>query len=157
MGASWGEDGNIIIGVSDGLMRMPAAGGAAQPLKTNAGIQFFPQVLPGARAVLFNAAGPFGALASLDDLSIDVFVFETGETKTLMSGGYWPRYLATSGKTGHLVYMHEGTLFGVAFDPARLEIRGTPTPLLEDVAASRSLTRRRRAVRLFRHRERSSI
>ena len=63
-------------------------------------------------------------------------MLETGETKTLISGGYWPRYMPTSGKTGHLVFMREGTLFGVAFDPARLEVRGTPDPLLEDVAAS---------------------
>jgi len=47
--------------------------------------------------------------------------------------------MATSGKTGHLVYMRQGTLFGVPFDPERLEIRGTPTPLLEDVAAGGSL------------------
>jgi serine/threonine-protein kinase len=32
--------------------------------------------------------------------------------------------------------MRAGTLYGVAFDPAALEVRGTPTPLLEDVAAS---------------------
>lgn len=87
---------------------------------------------------MFNTASP-AAFSSLDDLSIAAFVFETGETKTLLNGGYWPRYMATSGKTGHLVYMHEGTLFGVAFDPARLEIRGTPTPLLKDIAASGSL------------------
>ena len=138
LGASWGEGGDIIVGSQRGLMRMPSAGGAAQPLQTNAGIQFFPQVLPGARAVLFNAPPP-GTLASLDDLSIDVFVFETGETKTLLNGGYWPRYMPTSGKTGHLVYMRQGTLFGAAFDPVRLEIRGTPTPLLEDIAASSNL------------------
>ncbi|MGH9257107.1 MAG: protein kinase domain-containing protein [Vicinamibacterales bacterium] len=138
LGASWGEDGNIIVGSVGGLMRIHSAGGTAEPLKNDASVQFFPQVLPGARAVLFNTA-PLGAFSSLDDLSIAAFVFETGETRTLLAGGYWPRYLATSGRAGHLVYMHEGTLFGVAFDPARLEIRGTPTPLIEDVAASRSI------------------
>jgi hypothetical protein len=138
-GASWGDDGNIIVGSGTGLVRVSSAGGAAQPLKANAGLQIFPQVLPGARAVLFNGA-PAGmaSVTSLEELSIDVLVFETGETKTLLKGGYWPRYLATSGHTGHLLYMHEGTLFGVAFDPAGLEIRGTPRPLLEDVAASAS-------------------
>jgi serine/threonine-protein kinase len=134
VGASWGDDGNIIIGSPEGLMRMSSAGGAAQPLKPNAGTQIFPQVLPGARAVLFNA-GP-STVVSLEELSIDVLVFETGETKTLLNGGYWPRYMATSDRTGHLVYMREGTLFGVVFDPARVEIRGTPTPLLEDVGAT---------------------
>jgi serine/threonine-protein kinase len=138
LGASWGDDGHIIVGSLTGLIRLPAAGGAAEPLKMDARVRFFPQVLPGARAVLFNVPST-PSLASLDDLSIDVFVFETGETKTLLNGGYWPRYMATSGKTGHLVYMRQGTLFGVPFDPERLEIRGTPAPLLEDVAASGNL------------------
>lgn len=137
-GASWSDDGNIIVGSQAGLMRMPSAGGTAEPLKKDASVQYFPHVLPGARAVLFNATFT-DALASLDDLSIAVFVFETGETKTLLNGGYWPRYMATFGTTGHLVYMHEGTLYGVAFDPARLEIHGTPTPLIDDVAASGDL------------------
>jgi Tol biopolymer transport system component/predicted Ser/Thr protein kinase len=139
VGASWGDDGNIIMGsVGRGLMRLPSEGGSVQPLKANAGTQFFPEVLPGSRGVLFTAA-PAGAVR-LEDLRIDAFVFETGETKTLVNGGYWPRYMATSGKTGHLVYVHEGTLFGVAFDPRALEILGTPRPLLEDIADSGNIT-----------------
>ena len=133
-GGSWGADGNIILGSSTGLRRMPAGGGVAQSVKGgDAGVQIFPQVLPGAQAVLFN-----GPLAGMDweGLDIGVLQFSTGQTKTLLHGGYWPRYLATSGDTGHLVYMHEGTLFAVGFDPQRLEIRGTPVPLLDDIAAS---------------------
>ncbi len=133
-GASWGDDGNVIIGSYAGLLRMPSSGGAAKPVAPGAGVQLFPDVLPGARAVLFNAASA-SAFQSLDDLSIAAFVFESGETKTLVKGGYWPRYLPTSGSTGHLVFLRAGTLFGVAFDPARLEVRGTPVPLLDDVAA----------------------
>jgi Tol biopolymer transport system component/predicted Ser/Thr protein kinase len=132
VGADWGEDANIVVGSLSGLLRMPSAGGAAVLLKANAGYQLFPDVLPDARAVLFNAAP--AAPVSLDDLSIAVLVFETGETKMLLNRGYWPRYMATSGKTGHIAYIHDGTLFGVAFDPERLEILGAPTPLLEDVA-----------------------
>jgi serine/threonine-protein kinase len=132
-GASWGEDGNIILGTATGLMRMASAGGAAQPLKENAERQFFPQVLPGARAVLFNANCIISS--GLEPCDINV-ITESGEIKTLLRGGYWPRYLATSGDTGHLVYMSQGTLFGVAFDPGKFEIRGSPVPLLDDVAAS---------------------
>jgi Tol biopolymer transport system component/tRNA A-37 threonylcarbamoyl transferase component Bud32 len=136
MGASWGEDGNIFVGSVGGLMRIPAAGGVAQKVKGLEGVQKHPQVLPGAGAVLVNY---YGENAAEDDIDIGVLQFETGRKKTLLHGGYFPRYLATSGKTGHLVYMHEGTLFGVAFDPKRLEIHGTPTPLLDDVAASNSV------------------
>src|SRR5262249_37026039 len=59
----------------------------------------------------------------------------TGRKKTLVHGGFAARYLPTSGKSGHLIFMREGTLFGVAFDPNRLETLGPPRPLLDDVAA----------------------
>jgi serine/threonine-protein kinase len=115
-------------------MRMPAAGGVALSVKGGeSGVQLFPQVLPGAQAVLFN--GPLTGL-DFEGLDIGVLEFSTGQTKTLLHGGYWPRYLATSGDTGHLVYMSESTLFAVGFDPQRLEIRGTPAPLLDDIGAS---------------------
>jgi len=97
------------------------------------GRQLFPQVLPGAQAVLFN--GPLRGM-TWEDLDIGVLEVATGQTKTLVHGGYWPRYLATSSDTGHLVYMHEGTLFGVGFDPRRMELCGTPVPLLHDIASS---------------------
>ena len=133
LGGSWGADGNLILGTMTGLKRMPAAGGVAQSVKGSDGVQIFPQVLPGAQAVLFN-----GTLlgTNFEDLNIEVLQFSTGQTKTLLHGGYWPRYLATFGNTGHLVYMHEGTLYAVGFDPQRLEIRGTPVPMLDDIGAS---------------------
>jgi Tol biopolymer transport system component/tRNA A-37 threonylcarbamoyl transferase component Bud32 len=139
IGASWGEDDNIIIGTGTGLWRMPAAGGPAQPLTKKGSPESFPQVLPGAKAVLFNRAGN-EISTDLEGLEIAVLPFDTGQTKLLIQGGYWPRYLATSSKTGHLVYMHEGTLFGVGFDPQGLKLLGTPMPLLDDVAASAGIT-----------------
>jgi serine/threonine-protein kinase len=119
-------------------MRIPASGGAAQEVERGAGPQLFPQVLPGARAAIFNTIAHNNAL---DDVDIEALEFKTGRKKTLLHGGYFPRYLATSGQTGHLVYMHDGALFGVAFNPKDLEVHGTPTPLLDDVAASGSLDR----------------
>jgi serine/threonine-protein kinase len=134
-GSSWDDDNNIIMGGSNGLWRMPAAGGTAQ--RVNNGAAVFPNVLPGAKAVLFNSwtAAP----VSLDDADIQVLQFDTGQKKTLLHGGYWPRYMATSGNTGHLVYVHEGTLYGVGFDPRSLQLLGAPIPLLEDVNASAAI------------------
>jgi serine/threonine-protein kinase len=57
---------------------------------------------------------------------------KTGQVKIVQRGGYYGRYLPS----GHLVHLHQGVLFGVGFDPARLETRGSPVPLLEDVAAN---------------------
>jgi serine/threonine-protein kinase len=137
VGASWGDDGNIVIASSSqpGLLRVPSSGGTVEMMKKMEGAKFFPHVLPGARAALYNFS-TLNLLASLDDLRIDVIVLETGETKTLVNNGYAPRYLPTSGSTGHLVFIRQGTLFGVPFDPTRLEIRGTPAPLLNDVGGT---------------------
>jgi len=126
-GASWGDDGNIVIGTFKGLQRFPAGGGAAQLVAT--GIALFPDVLPGGQSVLFDSSR-FGSL----QLGIEALQFSTGQTKALVPNGYEPLYLPTSRDTGHLVYLQDGTLFGVAFDPRRLEIRGTPVPLLQDVS-----------------------
>jgi serine/threonine-protein kinase len=72
----------------------------------------------------------------MDDSDINVLEFNTGQTQTLVHGGYWPQYLATFAETGHLVYVREGTLFGVGFDPRSLQLLGTPTPLHDDVASN---------------------
>ena len=67
---------------------------------------------------------------------VEAISLKSGVTKTLVADGYFGRYLPSNGKRGHLVYLHQGVLFGVAFDPIRLEVQGTPVPVLEDVAAS---------------------
>ena len=44
----------------------------------------------------------------------------------------YARYLPS----GHVVYMHEGTLFAVPFDLKRLEVTGQPAPILEGVVTN---------------------
>jgi serine/threonine-protein kinase len=137
-GASWGDDGNIIAALSNGtgLSLISGNGGEARPLttlSTSDPTHRWPQVLPGANAVLFTANAP--TINSYEDATIDVQSLETGERKTLWRGGYFGRYVPTRGARGHLVYVRHGVLFAVPFDPERLTLEGTPTPLLEDVAA----------------------
>jgi serine/threonine-protein kinase len=134
LGASWGDDGNIVVTSSGqtGLLRVPSSGGTVELWKAAQTPVFFPYVLPGSRTILFNVAAS-GVPERLDGLRIDAVAVATGETKTLVNGGYEPRYIPTSGSTGHLVFVRQGALFAVPFDPSRLEIRGTPTPLVNDV------------------------
>jgi hypothetical protein len=111
-------------------------GGMPRTLTTLSGGELthrWPQVLPGSKAVIFTANAP--SLNSYEDATIDVVSIDTGERKTLWRGGYFGRYVPTENGRGHLVYVRGGVLFAVPFDPVRLEIRGTPTRLLEDVAA----------------------
>jgi hypothetical protein len=72
---------------------------------------------------------------AFEDASIVTASIKTGEIKTLIRGGYFGRYLPISNSAGRLVYIHEGVLFGVQFDPATQELRGTPVPLMDDLAA----------------------
>jgi Tol biopolymer transport system component/predicted Ser/Thr protein kinase len=136
-GASWGDDGNIVAalnGRAGGLWRVPSSGGTPVPLtKLNPGevTHRWPQVLPGSQAVLFTASTVLG---NYDEANIDAFSLRTGERKTVQHGGFFPRYLATSSGGGHLVYLHQSTLFAVPFNPGRLALAGVPAPILEDVS-----------------------
>jgi serine/threonine-protein kinase len=133
-GGSWGEDGNIITPLNHlaALSRVPAAGGTPQWLTKLAPGELthrWPQVLPGGEAVLFTASP---SSIAHENANIEAVSLKTGQIKVVQRGGYFGRYLPS----GHLLYVHQGVLFGVPFDPARLEVRGTPTPLVQDVAAN---------------------
>jgi serine/threonine-protein kinase len=68
--------------------------------------------------------------------NVEAMSLKSGVTKTLVAGAYFGRYLPENGTRGYLLYLHQGVLFGAAFDPNRLEIQGTPETLLGDVAAN---------------------
>jgi len=136
-GAAWGADGYLIATLSvqsgGGLSRVPEAGGPPRALTNPAtkkeATHRWPQILPGGQSVLFT--GNTSAV-NHDSASLEVLSLKSGEWKVVHRGGYYGRYLPS----GHLVYVHQGTLFGAPFDLARLEVRGSPVPLLDDVAAN---------------------
>ncbi|HUB83446.1 MAG TPA: protein kinase [Bryobacteraceae bacterium] len=137
-GASWGEDGTITAALSllSPLSRVPAAGGNPQRLTSlDKGdlTHGWPQVLPGGLAAIFTVS-PRGS--GMEDASIEAMSLSSGVTRTLVKEAYFGRYLPASRGRGYLVYLHQGVLFGVAFDPGRLELQSAPVPLLEDVAAN---------------------
>ena len=128
-GASWGPDGTIIFSAAgQGLMRVPAAGGAAEALTTidtDKGEQshIWPRFLPDGRAVLFGIY-PYqaGGMAVLS--------LETGERHVL---GHKPRGPARYLQTGHLVWGEGGGIRAAPFDRARLELAGPHVLLLHGV------------------------
>ena len=131
-GGSWGDDGNIVIAFNFFLSRVPSTGGTPKRLTELAPGEIahrWPQVLPGSRAVLFSA---YTSMTGLDGATIEVQSLRDGQRKTLVRGGTWGRYLPS----GHLVYISNGKLFAVPFDPDRWDVHGTPTPVLEDIAYS---------------------
>jgi Tol biopolymer transport system component/predicted Ser/Thr protein kinase len=141
-GGSWGDDGNIVMALNIAgrldqvLSRVPSSAGTPVPvtrLKPGEVIHRWPQVLPGSQAVLFTAHTQIG---NYDEANIDVVSLKTGVRKTVQRGGFFARYLATSNRGGHLLYLHQSTLFAVPFDPVRLALAGVPVPILEDVSNS---------------------
>ncbi len=135
-GGSWGDDGMIAFAKdsTSALSIVSSAGGTPQALTTldkQAGesTQRWPQVLPGGKSVLFTSNN---TLTNFEDADIVVYSVETHQRKVLQHGGFYARYLPS----GFVVYIHEGTLFAVPFDPGRQKVTGQPAPILEGVASS---------------------
>jgi Tol biopolymer transport system component len=134
-GASWGEDDSIIFNPWSGpwtsLLRVSAAGGTPEPISTLGTGEVshrWPQVLPGAHAVLFTA---FGTQSGIEASSIVAQRLPSGPSKTVLRGAHFARYL----RSGYLVYAQGATLFGVPFDVERLEVTGQPVAIVEGVTA----------------------
>ena len=136
-GATWLPDDTIVVSPTgrDGLSRVSAAGGELQPLTTlneaeREQSHRWPHALPDGRAVVFTVFTQ--AMAGADEALIAVADMATGEHRILHRGGYYGRYVPS----GHLVYIHEGTLFAVPFDADSLEITGSAAPAVQGVTAS---------------------
>jgi serine/threonine-protein kinase len=127
-GASWDSDDTIVVATIVGMFRVPAAGGDAIPLltasETSTGARFWPEVLPGGRALLFTYIGG----AETDSRSVFLLDLATLEERPLMAG-----QAARYSPTGHILSVMDGTLIGVPFNLDRLEVTGAPVPLVEGV------------------------
>jgi len=134
-GASWGDDGTIVVAHRrGGLFSGPATGGTPQPLTTldadrGETSHRLPHMLPGSKAVLFTVLMTPG---DWDRGEITVQSLATGERKELIVGGSDARYVPT----GHLVFARDGALMAVGFDPERLEVSGEPVEIIDDVLHS---------------------
>jgi serine/threonine-protein kinase len=133
VGLSWGTDDTIIFATGDGstgLLRIGAAGGEPAVLTTpdrSAGEveHIWPEALPGGEAVLFTIA-----IGGIGQSAVAVLDLTTGTHRVLVSGASHAQYVAP----GYLVYVAAGTLRAVRFDRSRLEVVGTPVPVVEGVA-----------------------
>jgi serine/threonine-protein kinase len=135
-GGAWGDDGWIVFSPNSApgvnLLRVSSSGGKPEPLMSLAEdevTQRWPQVLPGGKAVLFTGASTTGAY---DDANLVVQALPTGARKVVLRGGYHGRYVPS----GHLVYVHDRTLFAAPFDLGRLEVTGQAVPVLVGVTSN---------------------
>ncbi len=137
-GGTWSEDGTIVFAPDSagGLLQVSAAGGRVETLTqldTAAGdvTHRWPQALPGGKALLYTS---HDLLANYEDASIVVRSLPEGRSKVVHRGGFHGRYLPS----GHLAYVHEGTLCAAPFDLNRLDVRGPAVPMVEGVANASS-------------------
>jgi eukaryotic-like serine/threonine-protein kinase len=131
--ASWGTDGTIVFQylTSGALWQVSAAGGTPKRLNTLDKGELssrWPEFLPGAKALLFAANTVIGW--STPQLAL--YRLDTGERRTLISGGTRPYYAPT----GHLLYVQGATLMAAPFDLQRMAVTGAPLPVVEGVMQS---------------------
>ena len=102
---------------------------------------FWPEWLPGGRAVLFTITAVTGGL---DAAQVAILDLQTGTSRILVRGGSHGHYVPSGPGSpkrveregSHLVYAAAGTLRAVPFDLARLETRGTPVPVVPAVVTT---------------------
>ena len=131
-GSSWGSDDTIVFSAhGTGIAKVSAGGGTpSEVTKGDAGkseinhIQ--PQLLPGGKAMLYTVGAN---LTDWEQTTIVAESLETRQRQTLVRGGADPRYVST----GHLLYMKSGVLMAVGFDAERLELKGSPVAVLDNV------------------------
>jgi Tol biopolymer transport system component/predicted Ser/Thr protein kinase len=139
--AAWGADDSILLAGSliRGMRRLPSSRGSVgtSPAATNAQVRVTdlesgeighvqPQFLPGGKFALFSA---IHQAPNPDTGTIEAIPLAGGQRKVVASGGLSGLYLPS----GHLVYANKSTLFAVPLDMDKLETRGNPSPVLDDV------------------------
>src|SRR5262245_47521783 len=131
-GATWVDDVSLLVGsgVSQGLLRASADGGAPTQLVAPSGNETFyatPSMLPGGSDALIAV---YSTPPNIDNAFVDVLSLKDRSRKTVARGGTAARYLPS----GHLIYSNRNTVFAIPFDLAAREPRGAAIPILTDVA-----------------------
>ena len=128
-GGSWAPDGSIVFAQAAlGLFRVPAVGGEPEQLAVpdkGKGEQAYvrPLVLPDGHAVLFTT------IFKDDSTRVVARLLDTGETVTVLEGGFGARYLPS----GHLLFGQRDRLMAVRFDVNTLRTTGAPVVVQEGV------------------------
>jgi serine/threonine protein kinase/Tol biopolymer transport system component len=134
LGAAWNGDGTIIFGNNPGgpIFSIPAAGGKPVPVtRVEAPRQrghSFPQFLPDGRHFLFFVTGipeASGVYAGQLDRLDAIRLFDADGPAVYAAGD--------------LLFVRGGKLLAQAFDPDRLELRGEPSPVADQVTGRTAL------------------
>ena len=136
-GISWDDDVLLVGQGPNGILRVPAAGGAADVVVTMKAdeVAHGPQAVPGTEWILFTLANDISA-RGWDSARIVVESLRTHERRTLVNGGSDGLLLPT----GHLLYARGGVMFAVPFDAKTLALTGATASVLEGVLRTNGAT-----------------
>ena len=127
-GGTWSRDGVIVFGSPMGILRTDEDGGDPTPVTALDSAKqetqhLHPQFLADGRRFLYLAMSRTPERSGIYVASLD----SKGVTKILDSD------TMAEYSVGHLVFLRSQTLMAQAFDADRLEVEGTPQPLVEDI------------------------
>jgi serine/threonine-protein kinase len=132
-GGDWADDNTIVFQSDVGhaaLSRVSADGGSPQPFvdaRDIAGSIRWPQFLPGGKGLLYTV----GVAGSFEAGTVMAQALPNGKPQVVFRNAYYGRYV-----TGHVLYMHQGTLFAAPFNITRLEATGAAVPVVEGVSGN---------------------
>lgn len=129
-GGTWNRDGVVLISLdTKGIHRLPAAGGSPVPVlpldeSRKELAQAWPTFLPDGRHFLYQSWN-----GKSSDSAIMVGALDGSMRKLLLKADSSPLYAAP----GYLLFARESTVLAQSIDPIRLELKGEPFPIAENV------------------------
>jgi len=132
-GATWATDGYVYFShIWAELLRVPQNGGKIETMTIpdparQEQAHRWPEALPDGDSILFSIMKNFGA----NDAETGVFSVKTRTWRTVLPNASNVHYFS-----GHLVYVHAGTLMAIPFDLKSLSVTGTPAQVLHGVLAN---------------------
>jgi serine/threonine protein kinase len=131
-GGSWNRDGTIIFTPGSGnvpIFRISAGGGVPFPVTRAEGNETshrFPYFLPNGNHFLYYVQG------APDSHGIYISDLNGSPGRRLLDVDS----AAVYAPTGQLLFVRQGTLFAQDFDVKRMELKGSPSPIADRIAAS---------------------
>ena len=139
-GGSWSDDGTIITGTTNGIMKLPASGGALSPVTKPANAMeahVYPRFLPDNRHFLYmKGAAPGMRSVFVGDLEAAP---DAQSNTPILSTDYGVAVAQASSSAPPVVlFLRDSTLVAQEFDMRALALTGEPVTVADQVAGMRN-------------------